>query len=266
MARLLDHRPTGAQQRRLAGHLVAHRPLDRAQRVDILGLGACPERDGRLVAIGADPGAQRDVRVAPKRPLLHLHVGDPKRPQQVPQRGDIGPRDLWRALPRSDHRLGDDLDERDAGPVVVDEGVVRPVDPSGRAADMGRLAGVLLHVGALDEHPEDRPVVQLDVQPAVARDRLVILAGLEVLGHVRVEVVLPREAAPRRDLAVERQPDPDRRLDPHLVDHRQRSRQPEAHRAHLGVGLGPKGRRAAAEHLRQGAQLDVDLKSENWVV
>ena len=64
----------------------------------------------------------------------------------------------------------------------------------------------------------------LDVGPAVEGDRLVVLRGLEVLRHVRVEVVLPREPAPLGDLAVQRQADPDRRLDGLAVDHRQRRR------------------------------------------
>ena len=121
-------------------------------------------------------------------------------------------------------RLGDDLDQRDAGAVVVDERVVRAVDAAGGAADVQRLAGVLLHVGALDLDAEGL-AVDLDVGPALEGDRLVVLRGLEVLRHVRVEVVLPREPAPLRDLAVQRQPDPDRRLHRLAVDHRHRAGQ-----------------------------------------
>src|SRR5690606_25715884 len=36
--------------------------------------------------------------------------------------------------------------------------------------------------------------------------------------------------------------------------------------AHLGVGLGARRRRAAAEHLRPGAELDVDLQAHHGVV
>ena len=53
----------------------------------------------------------------------------------------------------------------------------------------------------------------VDVEVAVEGDRLVVLRGLEVLRHVRVEVVLPGEPAPLGDLAVEREADADRRLD-----------------------------------------------------
>jgi len=65
----------------------------------------------------------------------------------------------------------------------------------------------------------------------VHRDRLVVLGGLEVLRLVRVEVVLPREAAPLGDLAVQRESDPDRGLDADLVDDGQRARQAEARAA-----------------------------------
>src|SRR5680860_1144606 len=64
------------------------------------------------------------------------------------------------------------------------------------------LARVPLHVGPLDLDPE-RLAVDVDVHPALERDRLVVLGCLEVLRHVRVEVVLPGEPAPLRDLAVE---------------------------------------------------------------
>ena len=53
-------------------------------------------------------------------------------------------------------RLRDDLDERHAGAVVVDERVLGALDAAGRAADVGELAGVLLHVRALDRHRERR--------------------------------------------------------------------------------------------------------------
>jgi hypothetical protein len=107
--------------------------------------------------------------------------------------------------------------------------------------------------------------LDLDVEPAVEGDRLVVLRGLEVLRHVRVEVVLPREPAPLGDLAVQRQADADGRLDAFRVEHRQRAGQAQADRADLGVGLGAELRRAAAEHLRGGAELDVHLEADDRV-
>ena len=61
-------------------------------------------------------------------------------------------------------RLGDDLDQRHAGPVVVEQRVVGAVDPAGGATDVQRLAGVLLHVRALDLDP-----VRLARRPSTSR-------------------------------------------------------------------------------------------------
>ena len=103
---------------------------------------------------------QRQVHVAAQRALVHPHVRDPERAQQVAQRRDVGAGHLGRTLPRPGDHLRDDLDQRDAGAVVVEQRVLRAVDPPRRAADVQRLAGVLLHVGALDLHADGGPVVE----------------------------------------------------------------------------------------------------------
>jgi len=57
----------------------------------------------------------------------------------------------WRACSElADVGPGDDLHERDAGAVEVDQRVLAAVDAAPRATDVGALAGVLLEVGALD--------------------------------------------------------------------------------------------------------------------
>src|ERR1035437_1665707 len=81
------------------------------------------------------------------------------------------------------------------------------MNSTGCTAHMHRLAGVLLHVSALDLHSDDLTVVEHDVEVAVRGDWLVVLGGLEVLRLVRVEVVLPRETSPRGDRAVQRETD-----------------------------------------------------------
>ena len=242
----------------VARHLVANRALDRAERVDVLGLGAGAEGARAL-------RRQREVDVGAQVALVHPGLGDVERDDQLAQLLHVGPRQRRRLVTRADDRLGDDLDERDAGPVVVDQRVVGAVDATGRAADVEGLAGVLLHVRALDLDAEGL-AFDLDVHVALERDRLVVLGGLEVLRHVRVEVVLPREAAPLGDLAVEREADPDRRLHRLAVDHGHRTRQAEADRAHRRVGLLAERRRAAAEHLGVGVELDVHLEAQRRVV
>jgi hypothetical protein len=139
------------------------------------------------------------------------------------------------------------------------------VDAAGVAADVGQLAGVLLHVRALDVDPEDAAVLEGDVEVAVERDRLVVLGDLIILRLIGVEVVLPREPAPGCDLAVQRQSDPDGGLDGRGVERGQGTGQAQAYRTGLGVRLGAEGGGAPAEHLGGRRQLDVNLETEHWV-
>ena len=89
--------------------------------------------------------AQRDVAVHPQAPLLHVHVGDAelaeRRPQQL--------RPLARLGGAADVGLGDDLDQRRAAAVEVDQRGAGAVDPA-RLADVDELRRVLLEVGAVD--------------------------------------------------------------------------------------------------------------------
>src|SRR5262249_23242599 len=156
--------------------------------------------------------------------------------QQVAQFGHVRPGHGRGQAAGAVDRLGDDLDQRDPGPVVVDQRVVGAVDPPGRAADGQGLAGVLFQVHALDADRE-LLAVHFDLELAVGTQRLVVLRDLEILRHVGVEVVLPREPAPGGDRAVQRQADLDRVLDRGLVDHRQRAGQAEAYWADRGVRL-----------------------------
>ena len=255
---LLDDPRSGVEHGGLALDLGPDRPLHRAQRVDVLGLGPGSPAAGPA-------RRQRGVHVAAQRAFLHPDVGDTQRADQVAQLGDVGPGHLGRGRAGPVDRLGHDLDQRDTRPVVVDQRVVGAVDPAGGPAHVQRLAGVLLQVHALDADPDD-PVRDGHVQPAVRAQRLVVLGDLEVLRHVRVEVVLPREPAPGRDPAVQGQADPDRVLDRQPVDHRQRAGQAQADRAHLAVRRRAEHGRAAAEHLGPGAQLDVRLQADHRLV
>src|SRR5690606_9342445 len=117
---------------------------------------------------------------------------------------DVRFRELWGIRFGSGDHLRDDLDQRNPRPVVVDERILRALDATGRATDVGELSGILLHVGSLDLDRERLAVRELPLDLAVERDRFVVLADLVVLGEVRVEVVLAGEPAGWRDLAAER--------------------------------------------------------------
>ncbi len=143
------------------------------------------------------------------------------------------------------------------GPVVVDEAVAG-VGDAPAAPDVGGLARVLLEVGPLDADPVPRRQLEL----AVGVDGQVVLADLVVLRHVGIEVVLPGEHRPPH-VAPERPPEAHGQLDHLLVEHRQRSRQAEADRAHVGVGLVAEPVRATAEQLGRRRQLGVDLEPDD---
>ena len=149
--------------------------------------------------------------------------------------------------------LGDDLDQRRAAAVEVDQRGAGAVDPA-RLADVDHLRRVLLEVGAVDA----------DVaEPAVAGKRDVVLADLVGLRVVGIEVVLAVEDRARGDLALQRRGDLQRVADRLLVGHRQHARVGEADRAGVDVGLVAEGELAAAEHLRLGRELDVDLQPDH---
>ena len=84
------------------------------------------------------------------------------------QLGDVA----LRLLGAADVGPAHDLHERDAGAVVVDERVVGVVDATA-TADVRGLAGVLLHVRALDADAR-----AVDLQLAVDADRRVVLADV----------------------------------------------------------------------------------------
>ena len=193
--------------------------------------------------------AHRDVGVDPQAALLHVHVGDAELAHRLAQQ----PRPLGRFGGAAQVGLGDDLDQRRAAAVEVDQRGVGAVDPA-RLADVDRLRRVLLEVGAVDA----------DVaEPAVAGKRDVVLADLVGLRVVGIEVVLAVEDRARRDLALQRRGDLQRVEDRLLVGHRQHARVGEADRAGVDVRLVAEGELAAAEHLRPRRQLDVDLEPDH---
>ena len=90
------------------------------------------------------------------------------------------------------------------------------------------------------------------------------LRGLEVLGHIGIEVVLAVEHRVALDLAVGGQTRLDDALDGALVGHRQGAGQAQAHRAHVGVGLVIVAELAVAEHLGiECGELGMDLQADH---
>jgi hypothetical protein len=100
--------------------------------------------------------------------------------------------------------LRDDLQQGNARPIVVDEGVGGGVD----RPQVNQLSRVLLQLEPCNPNPP-RGVVDLNRHAAAAGDgdapRLVVLGNLKVLGHVGIIVVLPEEIRLLRHLGAEGQ-------------------------------------------------------------
>ena len=173
----------GAQQRLLARDLGVDAALDVAEGVHVLELGL------RAELVRADR-TDRDVGVAAQRPLLHVHVADAEPAQRRAQQGQP----LARLRGRAHVGLGDDLRQRRAAAVEVDDRGVRAVDAPARAR-VDELRRVLLEMHAMDAHV---------AEPAAAAQGLVVLADLVALGQVGIEVVLAVEDRPRREVGAER--------------------------------------------------------------
>jgi hypothetical protein len=118
-----------------------------------------------------------DVRLEPHVAHLHLPLGDAEELDELLQllgeQGDV-PR-------RLEVGLGDDLQQRRAGPVQVDDAVV-DAEPAGGLVQ--QLAGVLLQVRPADADRHRPPGVVGQLERPLAAQRLVVLADLVVLRQV----------------------------------------------------------------------------------
>jgi hypothetical protein len=144
--------------------------------------------------------------------------------------------------------LGDDLDERDAGAIEIDEGALRLME---------QLARVFFHVDAADADLADA---------AVGGDRLVELRDLVPLRQIGIEVVLAREDGALVHQAAGGERDPHRQLDRLAIEHRQRARVAETDRADVRVRRRAERRRTSAEDLRRGQESGVDLETDDRFV
>ena len=279
MPRLLKDAPALLQHLGLTADLVGQPVVEVLEAVHVLELGLHAEL--RLAA-----AAQAHVSVAAQAPLLHRAVGDAD--------GEVDLAQLLheqaRLLGRAQIGLGDELDERRAGAVVVHERVRGSGDAPFPAAHVHHLTRVLLHVDARDAHVRGvalgrahdvakrlalrkrrrvhalarRRAVHRKVEVPAHAERHRPLRGLEVLRHVGVHVVLAVEHAAALDVAVRGEARQHDGLDGRLVRHGQGTRKPQAHGAGVRVRRRAELQLAAAEHLRlERRQLRVDLQADD---
>ena len=150
----------------LAPDLVLQRLLDVLEGIHVLDFGLDPQL---LLADRAD----RDVGVAAEAPLLHVPVADLQEYQDRPELPEV----LCRLLRGADVRLGHDLHQGKAAPVVVYQTGFRLF----QGARMHQLARVLLEMDAVDPDPLLHPV-QREGDETALRQRQLVLGDLVGLG------------------------------------------------------------------------------------
>ncbi len=215
--------------------------------VQVLDLGLGPE--GRRAH-----RPDRDIGVAAQAPLLHVAVVDANRHQNLAQPAE----ELAGLGGRAQIRFGHDLEERDTAAIEVQVGPAVGI----RKAFVQGLAGILFEVRPGDPDPP-RLAGHLVLDAPAGGDGPFVLRDLISLREVRIEVILAREDRHRVDLAIEGVRDPDGEFHDLSVQHRQRARQPKAHGADIGVRWRPEPGAAAAEDLRLGQQLRVNLETNH---
>ena len=279
MTRFLVNLTTLFKHLGLTANLIRQAVVQVLEAVHVLQLGLHAQLRGAAAT-------QRHVAVAAHGAFLHGAVGNAD--------GQVNLTQLLheqaRFLGRAQVRLGDQLDKRRAGAVVVDQRMRSARDTALVAANVDHLARILFHVDARDAHVRRvarfrngnvlarLPRLQAGDVAALFRCRTIdvqvkmtahakrhrALRGLEVLGHVGVHVVLAIEHAVLLDVAVRGQASKHDRLDSGLVRHGQRAGQAQAHRARMRVRIGAELQLAATEHLRvQRGQLSMDFQADN---
>ena len=250
--RLLDDRSRPARRgRRLPRDLVLERLLHVGDRVQVLDLHLRPESR-------APGGPDRDVRVAPERPFLH-----------VPVRG-VHPADEPAESSR-ETRTASSGDRRSGSVTISTSGV--PARFRSTSETFGRevvprklvhrLPGVLLEVDPVEaDEPRRRPGADREAAPR--RERPVELRDLVPLREVRVEVVLPREDRSLVNRPSRREDDAHRER--HHFPVRSTGRTPGYPRqtGQTAVfGGGPEDDRTGAERLAPGPELAVHLQPDD---
>src|SRR5256712_404488 len=203
--RFLNDPLASVERLRLALDLELKSPLNVAEGVHVLDLdlGAELRRARRL---------QRDVGVAAQRALFHVAVAD----AEVDEHGAEGAQVRGRLFGRADLRLAHGLHEGHARAVEVDQARLRRLERT----LVHQLADVLFEVQPLDADAPRVPIGPIDLQPTLLGQRLLVLADLEVLRHVRAVAVLPGKATRAVHAAVERERGAHAVLDRAPGDHR----------------------------------------------
>ena len=189
----------------LPARLVFNSLCDETHGVDVLDLAASAER--------RSGPAHRHVHVSAHRSFLHVAVAGSEiaqdRTQLLHERG--------RLLARAHVWPGDDLHERDARPVEIDVGMIRPLV-------VQAFTGVLLEMQPFDTDPDRLPSRLVEKHFALAHDRVLVLRNLIAGRQVGIKIVFPVEQRAVIDLRLQTKAGADRLLDTITIDDRQHAR------------------------------------------
>jgi hypothetical protein len=235
---------------------VFERFLKKAERVEILDFDFGAEFAGAA-------RANADVGVTTERAFLHVDVADARVKHDLAKRGEIG----VGLFGRANVGLGDDFDERRAAAVVINVSLGGGL----REAFVKIFRGVFFEVktgdaDALAGACRGRPAGDFDIKVAVFSERQFVLRNLVALGEVGIEIVLAGEARALVHGAVERERGAHGHFDGALIENGKCAGEAEADGANVGVRRIAEARRAAAENLRFGEELNVDLEANDSLV
>ena len=150
--------------------------------------------------------ADGNVAVATQLTLFHVAIGH----TGLGEHGHERTQERFGLGGRTEVRFGDDLKERHARAVVVDQGA---------AAGVAELTHVLFEMGVVDAdalmlaHHVAGRTRELDFDGATDDDREVLLRELVVLRVIRVEIILPIPRAAGGDVGADHQAEQDGFLD-----------------------------------------------------
>jgi hypothetical protein len=159
----------------------------------------------------------------------------------------------------TDIGLGNNFQQRRAGAVQID---------ARHAVEVlvQRLACIFLEVSARQPYRLQVGLTAFglydEAEAAALHYRNLVLADLVALRQVRIEVILAREHAARRDRGADRESKTDRALDRAAVQYRQGAGQRNVDDARLRVGRGAERGRGARKNLAHRRELGMRLQTD----
>ena len=255
----LQHFPTISEQGCLATDFVDQRALDTTEGVHILRLRTSSQWSIRRFTQG-------HVHISANITLFKLALRNAQCACNIADLADIRASNFCSLGTRTRHWFGHDFDQRHACTVVINQRVVSTFNAAVCTADVVVLTSVIFHVGTQNRDTEGFAIFGLNIEVALAVERLISLCDLIITRHIRVEVVLAAPLAPLVNVAVQGEAQANGVVNGSLVDHWQRAWQAQGHGGELSVWCFTKLVRCRAEQLGFCGQLNMNFQTPHRVV